>query len=154
MEKHAPTPSKAPPLRFYPNYLALCAKKRVAPSAFAVELGLTGQAVDNWKNKGTIPKYEILRKISKCFGIAIEDLVEADLDATPTPPLAATDADLTEKDAEIVRLRALVDSQQATIHIQEETIHNLSVSNRELSFKKPEPTAATRDRAADYILKN
>lgn len=54
---------------FYENFINLCAKKGIAPTKAAVEMGLSRGTPSFWKNRGTIPQDTQLSKIADYFGV-------------------------------------------------------------------------------------
>lgn len=58
---------------FYKNYLRLCAIKGVAPSAAALEVGLSRTSANGWKN-GKMPYDATLQKLADYFGVTVEEL--------------------------------------------------------------------------------
>ncbi len=61
-------------MSFYNNLEELCKKKKITLAALARELGLSNSATTYWK-RGSIPKYETLKKIADYFEITIEELL-------------------------------------------------------------------------------
>ena len=59
---------------FYSNYVALCAKAGVAPTALAEQLGLSRAAASRWSD-GALPRRSSLAIIADYFGITVEELV-------------------------------------------------------------------------------
>ena len=65
-------------MNFYENYVFLCNSIGKAPSAVAIEIGLSKPAVNRWKGGG-VPTDATARKVAKYFNIAPEVLMKADL---------------------------------------------------------------------------
>lgn len=61
-------------MSFYSNLEGLCKEKKITLAALARELGLSNSATTYWK-RGSIPKYETLKKIADYFEITIEELL-------------------------------------------------------------------------------
>lgn len=61
-------------MSFYNNLEELCKKKKITLAALARELGLSNSATTYWK-RGSIPKYETLKKIADYFEVRVEDLL-------------------------------------------------------------------------------
>ena len=59
---------------FYDNYVKLCNKKGISPSAAAEEMGMQRSVVTAWKN-GRVPRRANLQKVADYFGVEIEDLL-------------------------------------------------------------------------------
>lgn len=66
---------------FWDNYVNLCNKKGISPTAAAVEIGFSVAAPTGWK-KGALPRDTALRKIAAYFGVSVEDLLN---DEKPAP---------------------------------------------------------------------
>lgn len=62
-------------MSFYDKLKALCEKKSVAPSVFARELGIPQSSVATWKKRGSLPKYETLKKIADYFEVTVDSLI-------------------------------------------------------------------------------
>ena len=60
---------------FYDNYIKLCSKKGMSPSAVAVECGIAKASVTRWKN-GAIPFDKTLYVLADYFKVSIDDLLE------------------------------------------------------------------------------
>ena len=60
---------------FYNQLEKLCRNNNTTPTSFIKELGYSSSKITAWKN-GSIPKYEILNKISEYFNIPISYLFE------------------------------------------------------------------------------
>ncbi len=61
-------------MSFYNNLEELCKKKKITLAALARELGLSNSATTYWK-RGSVPKYETLKKIADYFEVRVEDLL-------------------------------------------------------------------------------
>ena len=67
---------------FWENYLRLCNSVGKAPSAVAVEIGLSDAAPTGWKN-GAIPRQAALRKIADYFGVPVDTLMNGETNKAP-----------------------------------------------------------------------
>ena len=61
---------------FYDKFETLCKEKGITPTGAAREMGITQQAVSLWKKRGSVPKYETLRKVADYFGVTVEELLD------------------------------------------------------------------------------
>ena len=59
---------------FYYNFVNLCNKKDLSPSAAAEDMGYQRSVVTRW-SKGTIPRQATLQKVADYFGVSVEELV-------------------------------------------------------------------------------
>lgn len=59
---------------FYRNFVDLCNKKGMSPSAVAEEMGYQRSVVTRWGN-GTKPRRATLQKIADYFGVTVEELI-------------------------------------------------------------------------------
>ena len=60
---------------FYNNYVDLCNKKGMSPSAAAEAMGFKRSVVTRWAN-GTQPRQATLQKIASFFGCTVEELTK------------------------------------------------------------------------------
>lgn len=60
---------------FFNQLEKLCKKTGLTPTSFIKELGYSSSKITAWKN-GSIPKYEILNKISEYFNVPVSYLFE------------------------------------------------------------------------------
>lgn len=58
---------------FYDNFLNLCNKKGISPSAAAIEMGFQKSVVTRWKK--SVPTEANRRKIAQYFGVSVETLM-------------------------------------------------------------------------------
>lgn len=58
---------------FYTNFVRLCNKKGVSPSAAAEEMGFQRSVVTRW-SKGVTPRTATVEKVSEYFGVMPEEL--------------------------------------------------------------------------------
>ena len=77
---------------FYYNFVNLCNKAGLAPSAAAENMGYQRSVVTRW-SKGTEPRQATLQKVADYFGVTVEDLL-ADNEKKPTPQ---TESELSRK---------------------------------------------------------
>lgn len=62
---------------FYDRYVILCKKKGVAPSAAAVDAGISKSLVTKWKtNNIDVPSADVLKKLSAYFNVPVSELLE------------------------------------------------------------------------------
>ncbi len=59
---------------FYDRFIELCNKKGIKPTPLVVSLGLSSSNVSQWK-KGSIPRPEVLQKLSDYFNVSISYLM-------------------------------------------------------------------------------
>lgn len=69
---------------FYDNYIRLCNSIGKAPSAVAIEIGISKPTVNRWKNGGS-PTDATLQKIADYFGVPASDLLGKDKQKKPAP---------------------------------------------------------------------
>ena len=58
---------------FYDNFVKACNSRNKAPSAVAIDIGISKATVTGWKN-GSTPNDTTLQKLADYFGISPEDL--------------------------------------------------------------------------------
>ena len=61
---------------FYDNFVKACNSRNKAPSAVAIDIGISKATVTGWKN-GSTPNDTTLQKLADYFGISPEDLMNA-----------------------------------------------------------------------------
>lgn len=66
-------------MEFYHRLKELCKAKKISMSALAKEIGLSNSAATYWK-RGSMPKYETLKKIADYFGVTVEWLSDLSSD--------------------------------------------------------------------------
>lgn len=59
---------------FYKNFVRLCAENGYSESGAAKAIGLSNAAATGWKN-GKIPSNTTKEKLSRLFGISVDDLL-------------------------------------------------------------------------------
>ena len=62
-------------LSFYDTFELLCQKKGVTPTGAARDNDISQSVVGMWKKRGSVPKYETLKKLADYFGVDVDDLV-------------------------------------------------------------------------------
>lgn len=64
---------------FYDQFEKLCKERNTTPTQFTKDiLNLSSSKVTMWK-KGSIPKYEILKKIANAFNVSVGFLFDGDI---------------------------------------------------------------------------
>ncbi len=67
---------------FYDNLIGLCMNAEVTPTKLARDIGIRQSTVSMWKQQGTTPKYETLKKIADYFDVPISELLYGDTAGT------------------------------------------------------------------------
>ncbi len=62
---------------FYTNFVKLCNRKGIAPTAAAVEMGFHRSDATRW-SKGAEPRRTTLEKVADYFGVTVADLIGDD----------------------------------------------------------------------------
>lgn len=62
---------------FYTNFVKLCNRKGIAPTAAAVEMGFHRSDATRW-SKGAEPRRTTLEKVANYFGVTVSDLIGDD----------------------------------------------------------------------------
>ena len=78
---------------FYDLFCELCARKGIAPTRAALDMGMSKATPTTWKNKGTTPQAAQLQKIADYFGSPFEILEDL---PQKEKPLVNEDEELTE----------------------------------------------------------
>lgn len=86
---------------FYTNFVKLCNRKGIAPTAAAVEMGFHRSDATRW-SKGAEPRRTTLEKVADYFGVTVADLIGDD-SAQKEKPTAQGDG-LTEKQKYAIEL--------------------------------------------------
>ena len=60
---------------FYDLFCELCARKGIAPTRAALDMGMSKATPTTWKNKGTTPQAAQLQKIADYFGASVAYLL-------------------------------------------------------------------------------
>ena len=108
-------------MSFYNILLDLCIEKNIKPTTAVKEMGITGPAVNRWKN-GSMPNDVTLMKIAKYFDVSIEYL------KTGQEPEAKKDQ---SSCVSFAVLLSQPDDPAAGIHRQQQGVRHLSVVLRE-----------------------
>lgn len=67
---------------FFNNFVNLCNKSGISPSAAAENMGFKRSVVTRW-SQGTQPRQATLQKIADYFGVSVEALTNENKPATP-----------------------------------------------------------------------
>lgn len=62
---------------FYDNFIRLCAKENISPSAAAEEMGFYRSVVTRWGKGGNVRK-ATLERVANYFGVTVDDLMGDD----------------------------------------------------------------------------
>lgn len=81
---------------FYDTFCELCAKKKVAPTRAALDMGLSKSTPTTWKKKGTTPQAAQLQKIAAYFNVSMDELLGGESKNPKEQPLINGDEELTE----------------------------------------------------------
>lgn len=74
---------------FYDNFIRLCAKENISPSAAAEEMGFYRSVVTRWGKGGNVRK-ATLERVANYFGVTVDDLI-GDNSAQKEKPTAQGD---------------------------------------------------------------
>ena len=96
---HVPMESLTDENMFFQNYVRLCNKAGISPSAAAVEMGIAKPTVSRWKS-GSKPNSATLQKIADYFHVPVESLTEEK--PTPTGQQASGGVEVTPLEAELL----------------------------------------------------
>ena len=72
---------------FYYNFVNLCNKKGISPSAAAEDMGYQRSVVTRW-SKGTEPRQATIQKVADYFGVSVSELTSGQKE---TPALSEED---------------------------------------------------------------
>lgn len=83
---------------FYDNFIRLCAKENISPSAAAEEMGFYRSVVTRWGKGGNVRK-ATLERVANYFGVTVDDLIGDDSaqKEKPTAQGGGLDVDYIEK---------------------------------------------------------
>lgn len=84
---------------FYTNFVKLCNRKGIAPTAAAVEMGFQRSVATRW-SKGAEPRRTTLEKVADYFGVTVADLIGDDSAQKEKPTAQGDGQDLSIKDVE------------------------------------------------------
>jgi len=127
----SPNPQEGAPPLFSRNFDYLCAMNRVRPTRACDEMGISRAMAGHWRDGGE-PSAKTLLLISEKFGVTVDALLKIDLAATPAvivaPPetTGILEKNVAEKDCELSRRQAVIESQQRTIENLSESIADLT----------------------------
>ena len=77
---------------FYDNFVKACNLHNKAPSAVAIDIGISKATVTGWKN-GSMPSDATLRKLSDYFGVSPEELTGSTGPAQKKAPADVSNSD-------------------------------------------------------------
>ena len=84
---------------FYDNFIRLCAKENISPSAAAEEMGFYRSVVTRWGKGGNVRK-ATLERVANYFGVTVADLIGNDSAQKEKPTAQGDGQDLSIKDVE------------------------------------------------------
>lgn len=84
---------------FYDNFIRLCAKENISPSAAAEEMGFYRSVVTRWGKGGNVRK-ATLERVANYFGVTVDDLIGDDSAQKEKPTAQGDGQDLSIKDVE------------------------------------------------------
>lgn len=107
---------------FYDNFVKACNLHNKAPSAVAIDIGISKATVTGWKN-GSMPSDATLRKLADYFGVSPEELTGSTgpaqritLDGSAQPDIVLKYNQLTpEGQKEVLAFIEFKQAQEATI---------------------------------------
>lgn len=95
---------------FYTNFVRLCNKKGVSPSAAAEEMGFQRSVVTRW-SKGVTPRTATVEKVSEYFGVMPEELLADKKENAP----GITAESLTDEEQELISIwRSVMSPEERT----------------------------------------
>lgn len=77
---------------FYDNFVKACNLHNKAPSAVAIDIGISKATVTGWKN-GSMPSDATLRKLADYFGVSPEELTGSTGPAQKKAPADVSNSD-------------------------------------------------------------
>lgn len=77
---------------FYDNFVKACNLHNKAPSAVAIDIGISKATVTGWKN-GSMPSDATLRKLADYFGVSPEELTGSTGPAQKKAPAGVSNSD-------------------------------------------------------------
>ena len=92
---------------FYHNFINLCNKRGISPSAAAEEMGYQRSVVTRW-SKGTAPRQATIQRVADFFGVAVSELTE-DAENEKKPALISED-ELDDTTKELLRIAHEIDA--------------------------------------------
>lgn len=78
---------------FKENFVRICNKRGVAPSAILSQCGLNTSTYSRWTDS-TVPRRTTLIKLAECLEVSVDDLLADEPPATKMPPAEAGGLDL------------------------------------------------------------
>ena len=100
-------------MTFFNRFSALCRENGKSPNAVASEIGVSSGSVTVWKQNGTMPRTETLKKVAEYFNVSIESLL-ADDEKNP-PPEGNGHITLSEEQKEALSLMAQMTDQEISL---------------------------------------
>lgn len=79
---------------FFDIYSDLCDKKGVSCKKAAEEMGLSNSVTTRWKQRGSTPHGDTLKKIADYFGVSVSYLVGEEQKESPAVPAEPKKAEL------------------------------------------------------------
>lgn len=86
---------------FYQNFVRLCNKRNISPSAAAEDMGFHRSDVTRW-SKGSQPRQATLQKIADYFGVPVSELT-AEKEKSPRQKEGGDESDLLNEIVSAVR---------------------------------------------------
>lgn len=90
---------------FYNNFVDLCNKKKMSPSAVAEDMGYQRSVITRWAS-GTNPRQATLQRIAEYFGITVAELLGEE------KKTATIGDSLTAEELDFIRLFSEADEQK------------------------------------------
>nr|DAZ70187.1 MAG TPA: Cro/C1-type HTH DNA-binding domain protein [Caudoviricetes sp.] len=87
---------------FYDNFIRLCAKENISPSAAAEEMGFYRSVVTRWGKGGNVRK-ATLERVANYFGVTVDDLIGDD-SAQKEKPTAQGDGLISDLPQDVQKL--------------------------------------------------
>lgn len=84
---------------FYDNFIRLCAKENISPSAAAEEMGFYRSVVTRWGKGGNVRK-ATLERVANYFGVTVADLIGDD--SAQQKKVTAQSGDLSNYDSALL----------------------------------------------------
>ncbi len=85
-------------MTFYERFEALCAERKMKPQAQEIQdiAGVSSPAISGWKNKGSLPKGEVLCRLASYFEVTTDYLLGLSEVRKPGPALTEEEVLLLE----------------------------------------------------------
>lgn len=84
---------------FYDNFIRLCAKENISPSAAAEEMGFYRSVVTRWGKGGNVRK-ATLERVANYFGVTVADLIGDDSAQQKKPTAQGDGQEVSTEDIE------------------------------------------------------